>query len=501
VNLSRDGALHSEVWESGRLASRCALLETPDVHWRKEPGSNHGGGLSVPWGGYCDNESYDEATSSMNLRHPGAINGEQKQHVELASDTTSPVEEDSQLEFSNVKTMLSWSVRDVAHILRVLGLDASLISIMEAHRVGGAALATLTSSSAASFLASAFGEECIERPNPCRSLLTLVVDAFLKVYRKLSTPQASPEVLSQHFSGLHIEETNISFGEVVGEGGFGRVHRAQWRLATVAAKAFRSGERALAPRNFYAELQVLSNLRHPNVTLLLGYCSRPQFIIITEFVEGGCLHDILHYKQRLPNSLSELFGWAPSKWSLQKAVIVAQEICLGMAYLHSNNVVHCDLKSSNVLITDASEVKICDFGLAQILEAQILDETADHMAGVKAGIVGTPQWMAPEVLRGEDFSAAADVYSFGMVVWEMISRRIPLRGYTAAQVTGIVGYGHWRPQLPKDCPEALRGMLHEILHAHPKYRPSFGKLSVDLQVVRDSAVMDVEECLWTFFAG
>merc|ERR1712087_776836 len=98
-----------------------------------------------------------------------------------------------------------------------------------------------------------------------------------------------------------------------------------------------------------------------------------------------------------------------------------------MVYLHVNNIVHCDLKSSNVLLNGPHQVKLCDFGLSRILGKETLEE----QACIAIGCVGTHHWMAPEVLRGEEYSKASDVYSFGMVVWEMVSRKIPFDGYTA----------------------------------------------------------------------
>lgn len=92
---------------------------------------------------------------------------------------------------------------------------------------------------------------------------------------------------------------------------------------------------------------------------------------------------------------------------------------------------HCDLKSQNILLSEDWNVKICDFGLARYKEKFLKD---NH------GKIGTPHWMAPEILRGEKYEEAADVYSFGVILWEMLTGDIPFMGRSIAQITGMVGY-------------------------------------------------------------
>jgi serine/threonine protein kinase len=123
--------------------------------------------------------------------------------------------------------------------------------------------------------------------------------------------------------------------------------------------------------------------------------------MVTEFVSNGCLFDILHRsenKDQLPDDFQILQ--------------IAKQIALAMIYLHSRGILHCDLKSQNVLLTDDYQVKLCDFGLARYKERFMKD---NH------GKIGTPHWMAPEILRGEKYEEPADVYSFGVILWEMLT--------------------------------------------------------------------------------
>jgi len=363
----------------------------------------------------------------------------------------------------------------------------STVSFLRAHRVDGLALATLASRSSAPFLNMAFqrGSHC--EPSSERRLLVVLAEVFVRFHNKLSAPPVSDETLREHFRDLEIPEDAISFHEIVGQGGYGQVHKARWMNVDVAAKAFhtyRGGQNGRVAREFYSEVKVLRRLRHPNITLLLGMCLKPQYIIVTEYLPRGSLFDLLHRERHM------------SEWNLSRLVGIACEICHGMVYLHSHGVLHCDLKSSNILLNTLQEVKICDFGLAHLLEGVLEDDTS-----VNIGCVGTHHWMAPEVLRGDAYSKAADVYSFGMIMWEMLTRKVPFYGYTAAQVIGLVGYGRRRPKVPRGCPEPLRAVLHMALRPSGHTRRQFQDIQEELGRLHHSAVISVEESLRTFFQG
>jgi len=105
---------------------------------------------------------------------------------------------------------------------------------------------------------------------------------------------------------------------------------------------------------------------------------------------------------------------------------IAEDIALGMTYLHGRKVVHCDLKSSNILIDSNWGVKLCDFGLSRIVYKH-------KRKNVQR--VGTPHWMAPEILRGDSNDEASDVYSFGMVLWELVTGEIPYHHLSVKLIT------------------------------------------------------------------
>ena len=138
-----------------------------------------------------------------------------------------------------------------------------------------------------------------------------------------------------------------------------------------------------------------------------------------------------------------------------------------MTYLHGKRVLHCDLKSSNVLIDENWNVKLCDFGLSRI--------NSNHKKG-QARRVGTPHWMAPEILRGEKYEFESDVYSFGMLVWELLTGEIPYQKYSPAQIIGLVGRDdNHQIQMPKTDNQPMVDLFLMCTKRDPKLRPSFTK--------------------------
>lgn len=137
-----------------------------------------------------------------------------------------------------------------------------------------------------------------------------------------------------------------------------------------------------------------------------------------------------------------------------------------MVYLHSmKDMLHRDLKSSNVLIAEDLKVKLCDFGLS------------GHKKDKKQrkNRIGTYQWMAPEVIRNEEIDFPSDVYSFGVIIWELLSEKIPYEGMSEAQIIGIVGYdeNHKLPDIPENSDHFIISIMEKCLRRDPSKRPSF----------------------------
>ncbi|CAD8066258.1 unnamed protein product [Paramecium sonneborni] len=282
-----------------------------------------------------------------------------------------------------------------------------------------------------------------------------------------------PKKLLQLFREFGINErvlivfNELIIGQIIGEGGYGVVHKGKWLGQDVAIKSY--GKRKsqgnlkykLQVADFLKEVEVISNLRHPNIVLYMGVCIRKQnYYLITEYLEEGSLFDHLHKKKTHID---------------QKALMqIVEDIALGMNYLHGRKVMHCDLKSSNVLIDQNWNVKLCDFGLSRI------NKKIDHK--VKGARIGTPNWMAPEIMRGEPYQEKADVYSFGMILWEIITQLIPYEGLSQTQIIGSVGYGQDQVIIPSNSnPPILSQLAKKSLKKNPEERPTFADIVNEIQ--------------------
>jgi serine/threonine protein kinase len=242
----------------------------------------------------------------------------------------------------------------------------------------------------------------------------------------------------------------IQMGEQVGLGSYGVVFRGKWKGVEVAVKRFikqKLDERRML--EFRAEMAFLSELHHPNIVLFIGACvKKPNLCIVTEFMKRG--------------SLKEILADSTIKLAWKQKLGLLRSAALGINYLHSLEpvIVHRDLKPSNLLVDENWNVKVADFGFARIKE-----ENATMTR------CGTPCWTAPEVIRGEKYNERADVFSFGVIMWQVVTRREPFAGRNFMGVSLDVLEGK-RPQIPGDCNEEMRSMLKKCWHGKAAKRPS-----------------------------
>ena len=221
---------------------------------------------------------------------------------------------------------------------------------------------------------------------------------------------------------LDIDYDEIQLGNTIGEGRSGTMRSAKWQGHTVAAKVLnlstRSDDDASAIiAEFYRELAVIQNLKHPNIVSCLGASSRaPHYITLFEMVEGGTLTKLLSKRKQTYDFFS-----------------IACEIADAMSYIHSNHILHRDLKPDNILITKTFNVKVIDFGLSCFVGTG-----GDRSGHELTAETGTYRWMAPEVIRHASYSFPADVYSYGVVLWQLLTRSQPFQGMTPIQAAFAV---------------------------------------------------------------
>ncbi|KAL2476672.1 Mitogen activated protein kinase kinase kinase-related [Abeliophyllum distichum] len=253
---------------------------------------------------------------------------------------------------------------------------------------------------------------------------------------------------------LPFEEWNIDFSELtvgtrVGIGFFGEVFRGVWNGTEVAIKVFL--EQDLTAENmedFCNEISILSRLRHPNVILFLGACTRPpRLSMVTEYMEMGSLYYLIHLSGQ------------KNKLSWRRRIKMLRDICRGLMCIHRMKIVHRDLKSANCLVNKHWTVKICDFGLSRIMTDAIMRDSSS---------AGTPEWMAPELVRNEPFTVKCDIFSFGVIMWELYTLNKPWDGIPPERVVYAVANEGLRLEIP----EGPMGRLIADCWAEPHERPS-----------------------------
>ncbi|MEQ2199946.1 hypothetical protein XENOCAPTIV_017756, partial [Xenoophorus captivus] len=242
-------------------------------------------------------------------------------------------------------------------------------------------------------------------------------------------------------SFVHIKFDDILFYENCGGGSFGSVYRARWisQDKEVAVKKLLKIEN---------EAEILSVLSHRNIIQFYGaIVEAPNYGIVTEYASGGSLYDYLSSDESEEMDMGQIMSWAA-------------EIAKGMHYLHSEapiKVIHRDLKSRNVVLGADKVLKICDFGASKFLSH------TTHMS-----LVGTFPWMAPEVIQSLPVSETCDTFSYGVVLWEMLTREIPFKGLEGLQVAWLVVEKNERLTVPSCCPASFAELMRKCWAAEPK---------------------------------
>ncbi|KAF5752130.1 serine/threonine-protein kinase pakF-like isoform X1 [Tripterygium wilfordii] len=238
---------------------------------------------------------------------------------------------------------------------------------------------------------------------------------------------------------------DLTIGEQIGQGSCGTVYHALWYGSDVAIKVFSKQEYSDDVIHcFRQEVSVMKRLRHPNILLFMGAVTSPQRLcIVTEFLPRG--------------SLFRLLQRSTSKLDWRRRIHMALDVARGMNYLHHCNppIIHRDLKSSNLLVDRNWTVKVGDFGMSRLKHETYLTTKTGR---------GTPQWMAPEVLRNEPSDEKSDVYSYGVILWELVTEKTPWDSLNSMQVIGAVGFMNQRLEIPKDVDPHWTSIIESCWH-------------------------------------
>uniref|UniRef100_A0ACD5W0P7 Uncharacterized protein n=3 Tax=Avena sativa TaxID=4498 RepID=A0ACD5W0P7_AVESA len=258
-----------------------------------------------------------------------------------------------------------------------------------------------------------------------------------------------------------VDRSKLLIGPKFAAGAHSRLFNGIYMEVPVAVKFIRQPDdeedaelAAQLEKQFNTEIATLSRLQHRNVIKLVGACSSPPvFCVITEFLPGGSLRSFLHKQDH-------------KSLPLEKIISVGLDIANGMGYIHSQGVVHRDVKPENIIFDVDWCAKIVDFGIA--CEEAYCDPLANDP--------GTFRWMAPEMMKHKPYGRKVDVYSFGLILWEMLTGSVPYEDLTPFQAAFAVFDKNVRPAIPSSCPAALRVLIEQCWALHADKRPEFWQI-------------------------
>ncbi|CAI0461422.1 unnamed protein product [Linum tenue] len=269
------------------------------------------------------------------------------------------------------------------------------------------------------------------------------------------------EIPSDGTDVWEIDASQLKVENKVASGSYGDLYKGTYCSQEVAVKVLKP-ERVSAEmlREFSQEVYIMRKVRHKNVVQFIGACTQPpNLCIVTEFMARGSIYDFLHKQNGV--------------FKLPSLIKVAIDVSKGMNYLHQNSIIHRDLKTANLLMDENEVVKVADFGVARV----------QTQSGVMTAETGTYRWMAPEVIEHKPYDHKADVFSFGIVLWELLTGELPYSYLTPLQAAvGVVQKG-LRPTIPKQTHPRLAELLEKCWKQDPTQRPNFCEIKDILQKI------------------
>ncbi|XP_043250508.1 LIM domain kinase 1 isoform X1 [Colletes gigas] len=271
-------------------------------------------------------------------------------------------------------------------------------------------------------------------------------------------------------------------GELLGTGFFGQVFKVTHRDTNevmVLKELYRVDEEA--QKNFLKEVAVLRSLHHNNVLRFIGVLYKDKKLhLVTEYISGGTLRALLH-------DTNETLPW-------EQRTSFAKDIAAGMAYLHSMNIIHRDLNSHNCLVREDKTVVVADFGLARIIQngnspdnrkyskhSDGETKTSKKERKKRYTVVGNPYWMAPEMMKGNKYDEKVDIFSFGIVVCEIIGRVQADPDYLPRSSDFGLNQNVFKEKFCANCPEMFYRVAFLCCDLNPDKRPPFELMQVWLE--------------------
>ncbi|MCO5614651.1 hypothetical protein L7F22_068935 [Adiantum nelumboides] len=283
---------------------------------------------------------------------------------------------------------------------------------------------------------------------------------------RLEPKDVAPPVPQRCDWEIDPSEIELQKSAIIGKGSFGEIRKTFWRGTLVAVKTILPSlsDDRLIVEDFKHEVELLVKLRHPNIVQFLGAVTmRKPLMLVTEYLKMGDLHQYMKSKGALP---------------IEMAVDFALDIARGMMFLHSgpNVIIHRDLKPRNVLLVDEHHLKVGDFGLSKLILVKNL-----HEVYKLTGETGSYRYMAPEVFRHKPYDTKVDVFSFAMILYQMLEGMAPfasMEPYDAAKVVSM----DRRPEITaKTCTPLVKQIIRSCWEKNKDDRPSFAEILISLE--------------------
>uniref|UniRef100_A0A8C5UGV1 Mitogen-activated protein kinase kinase kinase n=1 Tax=Malurus cyaneus samueli TaxID=2593467 RepID=A0A8C5UGV1_9PASS len=280
-----------------------------------------------------------------------------------------------------------------------------------------------------------------------------------------------------------IDFQHLELQEIIGVGGFGKVYRATWRGREVAVKAARQDpdeDITATAESVRQEAKLFSMLRHPNIIALHGVCLRePNLCLVMEFARGG--------------SLNRALAAAPGAAAARGGRRIPPHILVNWAVQIARHALPCinlQTPSFAVLLLEKMEhddicnktLKITDFGLAR-----------EWHRTTKMSAAGTYAWMAPEVIKSSMFSKGSDIWSYGVLLWELLTGEVPYRGIDGLAVAYGVAVNKLTLPIPSTCPEPFAKLMKECWEQDPHIRPSFALILEQLTAIEGAVMTEMPQ--------
>ncbi|XP_066532663.1 tyrosine-protein kinase FRK [Hoplias malabaricus] len=268
-----------------------------------------------------------------------------------------------------------------------------------------------------------------------------------------------------------IPRSSIRLLQKLGTGQFGEVYEGLWNNTTkVAVKTLKPG--SMDAQDFLREAQIMKKLRHPKLIQLYAVCTVGEPVyIITEIMSHGSLQDYLQKDQGAQLGVGD-------------QVEMGAQVAAGMAYLELQNYIHRDLAARNVLVSENNICKVADFGLARVFMKKSEGGAEDEEENVYEAKEGTKfpvKWTAPEALHDNKFSIKSDVWSFGILLYEIMTfGQMPYPTLSNFQVVQKLRTG-FRMSCPPGCPKVMYEIMMDCWKDSPSDRPTFETLQWKLE--------------------